>query len=222
MQVKFRLEDISMENKNGRPTPAGEVEKILRLLQGFYEASTLGTGEELMTEFRKIQVSSYDHVAHFAKMLQDMESDLRTGRERFEESTGLQIQLMIVYASLAYCADAMRPDLNRDEQWYAVCWAHNYLGRLRGATTGEVTGAVSSIMGRAKNGAAGRHKENREMKLEVFEWLAQNIDRFNSLDSAAEAIAGDIAPIKFRTARDWVGQWKKTQSPEIKKRSEEH
>ena len=64
----------------------------------------------------------------------------------------------------------------------------------------------------ANAGAAGRHTENRAIKQDVFAWLDTNMPNFKSMDSAAEAIAGKVAPVKFRTARDWVGEWKKLRS----------
>ena len=64
----------------------------------------------------------------------------------------------------------------------------------------------------AKAGANAIHAENRAMKKDVFAWLDANMPNFKSMDSAAEAIAGKVAPVKFRTARDWVGEWKKLRS----------
>lgn len=63
-----------------------------------------------------------------------------------------------------------------------------------------------------QKGAAHRHSENRSMKRDVFVWLDANMQRFKSMDAAAEAVAGKVAPVKFRTARDWVGEWKKLRS----------
>ena len=60
--------------------------------------------------------------------------------------------------------------------------------------------------------ATVRHSENRSMKSDVFNWLDTNMKNFKSMDAAAEAIAGKIAPIVFRTARDWVTEWKKLRS----------
>lgn len=57
-----------------------------------------------------------------------------------------------------------------------------------------------------------RHAENRMMKQDVFKWLDNNINSFKSMDAAAEAIAGNVVPLTFRTARDWVGEWKKLRS----------
>jgi hypothetical protein len=60
----------------------------------------------------------------------------------------------------------------------------------------------------AKAAAQARHSENREMKAEVFTWLDVNMPSYKSMDAAAQAIIRQ-QPIAFRTARDWVGDWKK-------------
>ncbi len=60
--------------------------------------------------------------------------------------------------------------------------------------------------------AAKRHTENKAMKQEVFVWLDTNMVNFKSKDAAAEAIAGKVAPIAWRTARDWIDNWKKLRS----------
>lgn len=61
----------------------------------------------------------------------------------------------------------------------------------------------------AKAWATARHAENHAMKQEVFAWLDEQFSKCRSMDAAATAIAGRVAPIAWRTARDWVGQWKK-------------
>ena len=63
-----------------------------------------------------------------------------------------------------------------------------------------------------KKGAEKRHAESRSMKAEIFAWLDVNMCRFRSMDGAAEAIAGKVVPIAFRTARAWVGEWKKVRA----------
>lgn len=60
--------------------------------------------------------------------------------------------------------------------------------------------------------ALKRHAENHSMKAEAFTWLDENMQNFRSMDKAAEAIANKVVPIAFRTARQWVGEWKKTRS----------
>lgn len=205
-----------MENFNSRhedPSPLNEVETILDFLQAYYEAMKFGTGDDLMTEFRKIERAPGNQALLFANMLGAAESELRDGtRENFEPSIQREIELLIVFSALAHCADAMRPNLTRDQQWWSVCWAHSHMGRLRGSLTGELTGGMTSVIARAKGAAKVRHRENHEFKQEVFEWLTQNMHRFKSLNAAAEAIAGKVVPIKFTTARSWASEWKKIQS----------
>jgi hypothetical protein len=65
----------------------------------------------------------------------------------------------------------------------------------------------------ARIAAQARHRENHDMKRQVFSWLDENFIRYKSMDGAAEAIAGSVVPVKFRTARDWVGQWKRRPPP---------
>ena len=60
----------------------------------------------------------------------------------------------------------------------------------------------------ARNLANRKHKENHAMKADVFVWLDSNMCNFKSMDKAAEAVIRQ-QPIAFRTARDWVGDWKK-------------
>jgi hypothetical protein len=62
----------------------------------------------------------------------------------------------------------------------------------------------------ARIAANARHAESRSMKAEVFAWLDANMNQFQSMEAAAGAIAGKIVPVKFRTARDWITDWKKS------------
>ena len=64
----------------------------------------------------------------------------------------------------------------------------------------------------ASHSASKSHNEHRAMKAQVFEWLDANMSQFKSMDAAAECVAGKIVPIKWRTARDWIGEWKKLRS----------
>lgn len=57
-----------------------------------------------------------------------------------------------------------------------------------------------------------RHAENRAMKQEVFKWLDDNMQNYKSMEAAATAITGGIAPIAWSTARRWVSEWKKLSS----------
>jgi hypothetical protein len=75
----------------------------------------------------------------------------------------------------------------------------------------EARAKLRSAKAARQRGAAATHKEHRSMKAEVFAWLDLNRPKFKSMDKAAEAITKQ-QPIAFRTARDWVGEWKKLRS----------
>lgn len=70
----------------------------------------------------------------------------------------------------------------------------------------------ASRTAQAKHGAGVRHRENRSLKSDVFRWLDAHFSECSSMDSAAEKIAGAVVPMKFRTVRAWVTEWKKLRS----------
>lgn len=82
----------------------------------------------------------------------------------------------------------------------------------RESVTESYVNAVSAARtALAKAAAQARHRETRNMKLEVFDWLDAHMTEFKSMDAAAQAIVKQ-QPIVFRTACDWVGDWKKLRS----------
>lgn len=190
-------------------SPVNEVVKVINLLADYYEDGDLGSREDLVSLFKNMRQSPDDCTIFFRGELAEKERALLEGAPGVQ---AVEIQFALFDLGLAYCVEAMRPGLGLDHQWNRVCWAHNCLGRLHGSILGHAIGEIAAIAGRAKHGAAVRHKENRGMKQDVFKWLTENMDRFSSWDGAAEAIAGDVVPVKFRTARDWIDQWRKLQS----------
>ena len=72
-------------------------------------------------------------------------------------------------------------------------------------------GTANHVRQKAFRMALKRHSENHAMKEDVFVWLDTNMPNFKSMDAAAQAITKQ-QPIAFRTARDWVGEWKKLRS----------
>ena len=79
---------------------------------------------------------------------------------------------------------------------------------IRENTVNAVTAARTAL---AKAAAQARHTENRNMKADVFAWLDVHMTEFKSMDAAAQAIIKQ-QPVVFRTAREWVGDWKKLRS----------
>lgn len=118
--------------------------------------------------------------------------------------------LQAAFTSCAYAVQAMKAEQGGDilEAWRCTSKAKYWLGITIGSWS--IRKDQPELMTDfARRGADARHVENRAMKQDVFKWLDANMDRFPSMDSAAEAIAKGVVPAKFRTARDWVGEWKK-------------
>jgi hypothetical protein len=61
----------------------------------------------------------------------------------------------------------------------------------------------------ARSAAMARHRENHAMKLQVRDWYEKHQKDYKSMDAAAEAAVEKIVPVKFRTARAWIGEWAK-------------
>ncbi len=70
----------------------------------------------------------------------------------------------------------------------------------------------NAVSARQSAAAIKRHQEHHAMKLEVFAWLNLNFHKYRSMDATAEAIAGKLVPLKFRTVRKWVKEYKDMQS----------
>lgn len=67
----------------------------------------------------------------------------------------------------------------------------------------------------AQEGANSRHKESHACKAEVFKWADENMHMQESMDDAAQVIATELVPYKFRTVRQWLTEWKKLRAAGI-------
>ncbi|TSD59070.1 hypothetical protein FFI97_001690 [Variovorax sp. KBS0712] len=121
--------------------------------------------------------------------------------------------LQTAFTACGYAIDAMKAEKagHTLEAWKFLASANYWLGATVGAWSLRKDRPLT-VQELAVRGAASRHAENRAMKAEVFAWMDEHNAKYRSLDSAAEAIANKVAPIKFRTARDWIGEWKKLRS----------
>lgn len=90
-------------------------------------------------------------------------------------------------------------------------WDEGAKSERESAMENSVSAATAARTALAKAAAQARHTENRNMKAEVFKWLDAQMAAFKSMDAAAQAITKQ-QPIAFRTARDWLGEWKKLRS----------
>ena len=102
--------------------------------------------------------------------------------------------------------------LDEGEPFAIVCFsaANQHIGAayevLKCAASSTET--AKTTLGRI--GANARHAENRAMKQDVFKWLDENPPQ--KMDWAATVISQTRVPVAWRTARDWVGEWKKLRS----------
>jgi hypothetical protein len=54
------------------------------------------------------------------------------------------------------------------------------------------------------------HKENHDLKEDVFNWCDEHHHQYpKDKDGMATAIAGKVVPLKWRTVRDWITDWAK-------------
>lgn len=121
-------------------------------------------------------------------------------------------KIMVMSVSCAYCIQALREEMNTTLAWSYVADANRWLGILQGMLTALDSRSKLSASDMGKRGAAVTHAENRAMKATVLDWCDKNMPKHKSMDAAAEAVAGKLVPVKFRTARDWIGEWKKLRS----------
>jgi hypothetical protein len=91
----------------------------------------------------------------------------------------------------------------------AVCWAEHLKALVvRSDEIGEEK-ARERISVTARAAAIARHAKNRAMKQQAIRYYSENQHKFKSMDAAAEAIAGKIVPLAFRTVRDWIGEYRR-------------
>ena len=70
----------------------------------------------------------------------------------------------------------------------------------------------SAVKNTAIRNALKRHTENHALRDAVYSWADANIKQGKSLDDAASDVAGKVVPLKWRTVREHLTQWKKLRS----------
>lgn len=83
--------------------------------------------------------------------------------------------------------------------WHGIALAH--VGMKGGREK------VLSALGR--KAAEVRHTENRAMRQQVIDQYVAAIDKFPSMNAAAQAMAGKVVPVSFGTVRKWIGDYRK-------------
>ncbi|GAB3389160.1 hypothetical protein [Massilia agri] len=121
-------------------------------------------------------------------------------------------QIAVGMTACAFAIQAFKAEKNSLEAWSYTCEAKRWLGVLQGTIAGRSMEQGLELNKFSLAGLDARHSENRKMKADVFSWCDKNMRNYKSMDSAAEAIAGKLVPVTFRTARSWIADWKKKQS----------
>ena|GEM_PF-3248157 len=111
-----------------------------------------------------------------------------------------------------YCSAAIKSDKSGDLNlaWTYATDAVSLMGEIKGGH-GAYKAEIDAVSNQARKGASAAHAENRAMKRDAFKWLDENRSKYKSMDATAQAMTGE-QPIAFRTARSWVGDWKKLRS----------
>ena len=145
---------------------------------------------------------SAEQILNFAAIIFAQSSILEEEQQEHIEELERHAQQLVSFSSVF--------DQSRD-------MAHAYIKLLEQTPSKLVDALVKGVLiGKSiapKRNAKKRHAEHHSMKAEVFVWCDANMLNYKSMDKAAEAIAGKITPIAFRTARAWIGEWKKLRSP---------
>lgn len=94
------------------------------------------------------------------------------------------------------------------EVFFALCAASEMLGMAWGITADENKTSIERHK-LYQEAAFKRHEGNYKMQADAMKYYAENIDKFQSKDAAAEAIAGKIVTASFRTVRKWITEYHK-------------
>lgn len=144
-----------------------------------------------------------DAICNFAASLWLQCSDLS------EENEELVGRLNRINRNAYYLAESTKMDPNIKLNVARLTLQHDIDDP---ASSSFMSGIGVSKSLKAKLDARKRNAENHAMKSEVFIWLDLNMIPGMKMDPTAEMIAGKVVPVAFRTARKWVGEWKKLRS----------
>lgn len=206
--------DEKNENENYR-TPASEARRILESLAIYYERNESGSQAEFLHNVATKMMKNFVRTDKFYtdRLFDLMDPDSARFISMCHPVREYLIRHTTILTAAFFCVEATRMDDYPSLGWICISDANFFAGAIAGYFTGYA-GALfehdcNSVTRLAKLGADAAHKENRAMKREAFAWCDENMDSFRSMDSAAESIAGTLFPVKFRTARSWIGDWKK-------------
>lgn len=132
---------------------------------------------------------------------------LRLERHRSKKAAlGEEYRILVFQTMALFCACAQNALKDRRER---LAW--NYLlfvWHIRAAILsvesfgGPYGPKLASTI--ARSGANAKNEDNRELKIYALEWFEANKSTFNTLEAAAQAIAGKVVAMKYRTVRSWL------------------
>jgi hypothetical protein len=165
------------------------------------------------------------HLPQLLKNGADPEPIVQRLRERLDaEAKGIKIGtpvddgsmtlMLAALASLHLAVEAMTtPEFGEAIRLYGE--ASKFFGRAQMLAARPTERLVLSINGKA--GGDATQPFNRSKRARVEAWCAENFfQKKKSVDGAA-GIAGPLFDVSFRTAQEWIGAWKKSNSVVVKK-----
>jgi hypothetical protein len=164
-----------------------------------------GTGEEEM-------MKPVDVTAEVAVIAAKLAASAEYQRSRvplnFEAFSSPQHEVQTKAVQVLMVLDTCVGDLASEKYFDAINWlAFAYHLHIDAVLACERV--LDRATSNARMAASVRHAENRAMKRQVMEWYTQHHSHYPSMDAAAEAVAGKLVPVTFRTARAWIGESKK-------------
>lgn len=118
-----------------------------------------------------------------------------------EATDGPQVLVIASFAiGAAYGAAAMKSDSARQVH-RAWTYATDAVWEAAGLSA-RIGAQIEQRSAFGRMGAAARHEEDRALKREAIEAYLNG--SYLSKDAAAEAIAGKVVPVRFRTVRAWL------------------
>lgn len=113
--------------------------------------------------------------------------------------------------ALKICESESKNNDSNNSAWSFIADARYWLGVATTCTFNIMDKEEADKIREAirDKAAAIRHAENRDFKKTVFEYYAENMEKFKSKDHAAESMAGSLVPVSFRTVRGYITEYHK-------------
>lgn len=195
------------ETQRSRANHKGELGLSLAMLAGLH---ALAGGREDYADSDLLELRFVDEV------LRPLRTNPATNGAKFaslffQSESGFELAFKAACSFLAQAVNyTNRKDANSAAAWSLVCDATYWTGIAVGcARTQSQTNPAASRSAWARAAAHARHRENHSMKAQVFDWCDTESNGFKSMDAMAEAVAGKVVPVSFRTARTWISEWRR-------------